>query len=382
MTELLIITHIYYYFTYIFMKKKISLTLIVVLLLFFGYIYLQNQENYDLEWAKQDLRNWNTNETVNAWDQYDTATQEPVQELSPIIIEWKNYIIERITKNQSLEINAERLSNSDFSWEKRIDIVGTVWNDVEKINVKFFNSDSEFPDDDYDLNTYTQWNGEFKYVASPEFKVLDSGENIYIFTATGKEGESVTKLTIKTNEKEENEEKKTQEPSEELESVVFPKWDFGEAIMLDNESAYYSDIKGLEIQKRGGLSDVICEAPDISETTGSGTSTDATEQTHSITSFLLDSYSSWVYWNTCRPTTKDLWISFYVLRLLGDDEFKYEKHYLDYNNELHGILELKTGTGVTKDNIWEKNREFKDENFEITNISDALFQEIILENRS
>jgi len=359
--------------------KQLGILIAVVLILAFIINYTNNKT--DLEEAKKWFNN-ESSETVNAWDSIikDTDNEEIVAEevqLPRIIAETENYIIERITDNQSLTISEEKLDISNFSWEDEIILEGMAADDVESIRVEFSNVWSDFPNDNYELTTYTQWEWFFKYVASPLYKVLDSGINEYILTSTGKEGETITKLTIKANSIPNTEEEITDNGS--INDVVFPKWEFWEAIVLNESTAYYSDLKGFEIQKTSlNTKNIICEAPQALAT---GT-WEVEAVTHSITNFLVNKYSTWVYWNTCRPTVTWKWIAFNVLRLTWDEEFKYEKHYLDYDNNLHGILELATWTGVTKENIWEKNSEYKDKTFDIADVTDSLFKEIISSNRS
>ena len=368
------------------MKLKQIIILIAVVLIL-GVILKGTNNKTNLEEAKKWF-DTESSETINAWDRLasqieeEVAIEEEVEVLLPrIIAETDTYILERITQNQSLTISQEKLDVSNFSGEDEIIIEGTAGDDVETIRVEFSNSSSDFPNDDYELKTYTQWEWFFKYVASPLYKVLDRGTNEYIVTSTGKEGESITKLTIKTNSIPNTEETVTDNGS--ISDTIFPKWEFWEAIILDESTAYYSDLKGFEIQKTTiNTSNIVCEAPgSISTGTGEEVS-DSEEATHSITDFLINKYSSWVYWNTCRPTIAWKWIAFNVVRLVGDEEFKYEKHYLDYDNNLHWVLELATGTGVTTENIWAKNSEFKDRVFDIADITDTLFQEIITSNRS
>lgn len=362
--------------------KQLGILIAVVLILALIINYANNKN--DLEEAKKGFDNANS-ETVNAWDSILNKVEEDIVEeevlLPRIIVETDNYIIERITQNQSLTINQDKLNISNFSGEDEIIIEGTAADDVESIRIEFSNPWSEFPNDNYQLKTYTQWEWFFKYVASPLYKVLDVWTNEYLLTSSWKEGESITKLTIISNVRENNEKAATNNGS--ISDVVFPKWEFWEVIVLDESTAYYSDLKGFEIQKTVlNTKDIICEAPN-STITGTWEEANVVEDTtHSITNFLVNKYSTWVYWNTCRATVTWKWIAFNVLRLVWDEEFKYEKHYLDYDNNLHWVLEIATGTGITKENIWEKNSEYKDRTFDITEVTDSLFKEIISSNRS
>ena len=364
------------------MKKIAPLILIIFALI--GYIIFSWWGNqYDLEEAKQALETWtNSSETINAWAeviQEEIDNNIIIDELSAIISEWPNYILERVTNEQYITISESVLKNATYDGKTEIAIDGIADLNVESIQVDFVNTSSDFPNDFYTLKNFTAWEAPFTYRASPAFQVLDTGENTYIFTAKTATGESKTKLIITTDitdSADTNEEETAISGS--INDIQFPKGSFGEVIISNETTAFYTDLKWLEIQTAGWLSSTICEAPFTPE---AQEWEEVEAPQHSITKFLLWKYSTWVYWNTCRATVSGKWISFYVLRLVWEENFKYEKHYLDYENGLHWIQELESGTGVTKENIWEKNTEFKSVDYEITTISDELFKEIITENR-
>jgi hypothetical protein len=309
------------------------------------------------------------------------------ESLSKIIAEWPNFIIERVSQEQLITIDYEAIAKAKFSGDAEIKIKWSTNEILESIQVEFSNKDSDFKNDLYKLKTFKPGDTAFQYVASPLYEVLDYGDNTYLITAKWADRESITKIVLKIDapaptESTENEDITNVSPEWELGDLVFPKGKFWDVRVHDGDTIFYSDIKGLEIKQKWGLDAVVCEAPQSVAASGSGETTEATETQHSLTRFLLDTYSTWLYWNTCRPTVQGKGVSFYAVRLAGDNSYVYEKHYLDYSNELHGILELESGTWVTKDNIWEKNTELKAQEFEIDSISDDLFKEIIKENRS
>ncbi len=361
------------------------------------------------------MKNNQTSQTINAWDTLEEPQENNnvvIQELSQILAEWQNYIIEKVTDTQYIRLSEESITSAWFTKDSEIEIRGEADADVQAIEVAFSNKSSDLPDDSYMLKNYEAWASSFSYKASSLFEVLDYGENVYVFTAKTRDGDSKTQLTIKiddesstnpqdTDETENSENSDTEnsdksEQSDEniatsIDDVVFPKWEFWEAI-VSGSSIYYSDLKGLDISKAQWLSSVVCAAPapivvesnESDGDTGTGETTETSTETapHSITEFLLWKYKTWLYWNTCRPIVQWKWVSFYVIRLTGDDQYKYEKHYLDYENNLHWVQELQSWDGVTKENISAKNQELKNETFDITDISDKLFQEIINKNNS
>jgi hypothetical protein len=86
--------------------------------------------------------------------------------------------------------------------------------------------------------------------------------------------------------------------------------------------------------------------------------------------------TSWYYWNTCRDIVKDKGIKFNVIRLQGDD-YVYERHYIDFVHGFYGVYELETGTGVTSENIADKNNELKLREFPSLDIVDDLIKDIV-----
>lgn len=91
--------------------------------------------------------------------------------------------------------------------------------------------------------------------------------------------------------------------------------------------------------------------------------------------------NTWFYWNTCRDTIKDKGISYYVIRLTDKENYVYEKHYVDYEHSLYTTYEVQSGTGVTKDNISDKNTELKEINDTLQNVAlvDSLVKTITVQ---
>jgi len=237
---------------------------------------------------------------------------------------------------------------------------------VEKIQVLFSNWESDFPDDDYFLKTfssastdtdYALWKSEFKYIASSKNQVLDFWKNIYIFRAYVWKEYSETQITIISQERDEVVWTETQLIGTEDDTLLINlpvSSQYGEPMMLWETSFTYTDIQWLEIKKQI-IPELTCE---------------------SLTDFLGERINSWYYWNTCRETVKDKGIYFNVIRLDGE-RYIYERHYIDFENGLYATYEMETGVGVDSENIAEKNKELKETEYEIVSIVDGLMRDII-----
>lgn len=322
------------------MKKIITLIVVAFLITSCG-------ESKELTDAKDDLLD---RAPIVEEDTTNTDTQRQEQTL----IEQKNMRIKSLTDTQYLDFDS--ISDSDMQ-SGEIVLSWTADREVEKIEVLFSNSDSDFPDDEYTLQTYKKGSTSFKYVASSKNKVLDYWENVYIFRAYVWKEFSETELTIAFQE-------------EVLETWTETKliWDenntllidlptsskYGEPMQLGQESFTYTDIKGLEIIKEI-LPEVTCET---------------------LTDFLGERMNVWYYWNTCRDIVKEKWIKFNVIRLDGE-KYIYERHYIDFVNGLYGTYELETGEGVDSDTIADKNTELKDAEFETIDLVDGLIKDIL-----
>lgn len=132
---------------------------------------------------------------------------------------------------------------------------------------------------------------------------------------------------------------------------------YGKPIMTGVDSFTYSKINGFEVKKVDNISELSCET---------------------ITEYLGEIYN-WFYWNTCRPLTSD---AFYVnvVSLSGvGDTWSYEvsRLYFDKKYNFFGSMHLDEGTGKTSDDLPALNDELKNKEYEITNMSDKLFYDIV-----
>lgn len=276
-----------------------------------------------------------------------------------------NFHIENITMNNFIELDDLSWKNLN-SWE--VEITWKTLLNVEKIEVKFSNENSEFPIDNYTLKQFNSWDKVFKYRAFSRYQTLDFWKNEYIFTAYSWGDTSKLRLIINVEKEEITEEtKETKVTSnityekklfwEDGESLYmsFPKSEvFWEMISLWETSFTYSNIDNFEVVWKD-VSNINCS---------------------NITEPLKESLNSWFYWNTCRDIIKEKWIKFNVIRLDGE-KYIYERHYIDYSHSLYWIYVIEEWTGVTSDNIKEKNSELKAKEFENVKIVDELFYEIV-----
>lgn len=338
--------------------KKVTVLIISLLLLFSC-----GQTDKQIDDAKKDMLwsdNIQTEETKNAdsivTEVEDKENQKNVEEESLITIEY-------IGSDKFIEISK---LNEDWIDEGEVDINWSAveWIIVDKIIVDFKNESSEFKDDTYQLKKFKKWWTDFKYLASSRFQVLDFWKNIYTFNAYSED--KISKVIVTINVLNEDEKKKIEEENTREEKLIWteddtvflnlPVWDnFWKPILLWEDVFTYSLINWLEIIKRNKR-DITCE---------------------NVTDLLSEEMSGWYYWNTCRDIIKDKWISFFVVRLDGDNYF-YEKHYIDFKYWFYWVLELEKWEWVTKDNIKEKNSELKEWNdYKIGELTDDLFKKIL-----
>jgi len=341
--------------------KKFFILLLSILLLTSCF-----QKSDDLEKAKKDLlwedyktETWiNDNQKSSTWEAFldlDITNQEQTSswyyEIS--YLTWKNIIeIEEIKNVENI------IDNLDINW-----IVND--KEIDKIVVKFSNKNSSFPEDIYTLKTYKKWDENFLYRAYKKYEVLDYWLNEYQIDAY-KWNELVSSLKLEVfideskssiqNNNNVTYESKNIWTEDNLVYLNLPVSDiYWEPVMLWQESFTYSKINNFEVKKDDSVINANCD---------------------NVTNYLKNRLSSWYYWNTCRPIFLNKWLYFYVLRLEGDNYY-YEKHYLDKLHNLYGVLLLETWTWITKDNIAEKNNEFKQKSFDIIKNVDILFSEII-----
>lgn len=246
--------------------------------------------------------------------------------------------------------------------------------DIAKIQVTFSNRESLYPVDEFLLKQFKKWDSVFRYVAWSRFKVLDYGLNEYVFKAfltSWESKEIILKIYLPKQTKKVNSssfsgsmeiwniryEKKMFWSEKNKQYMSFPSSSFFWEPIFASESEFsYSNIEGF-IAKKLDMIQINCEDSD------------------SITDYLVENYGN-VYWNTCRPIIKDKGFSFFVLRLEGT-EYMYEKHYIDMVHSIYAITLIEVGEGVTKENIWEKNSELKEKEFENVKITDTLMYEIV-----
>jgi len=282
----------------------------------------------------------------------DKIIQDPRE---PEKKEVKKVEIKSLTDEQFLEL--DDLSNENLL-DREVEITWKTLTNVDKIIVTFVNKDSNFPVDTYTLKQFTPWDDTFLYRAFSRYETLDYWKNVYIIEAHS--GDKVSKLEVTLNvvkEDEKNVSEKIWDLSENISLETLPTSpNYWNPIDLWNGKVWYSDLKWLEI-KKDSISNLSCET---------------------LTTVLADKISSWFFWNTCRPIEGNEWFSFFVIRLDGDN-YVYEKHYYLSYEWIYWVQELETGTWVTSENIWAKNSELKDLNwdYKIIEVSDKLFKEIL-----
>jgi len=341
------------------MKKLIILT--VPFLLFSCF-----WKNKELDQAKKDLL-WENNNIIN-----------------------KDIIIENENNNQNLdEIKENKIQNPKndsyyeiiniYWWEDfKINDIENVhlikdeivlkWNiinnNIDKINVTFKNTDSNFPNHTHTLKQYKKWDIVFTYNAFKKFDVLDYWLNQYIVEAyIWNEIIQKTQLNIflidKTNIKNnENNLKQINKNIWNIDNNVFISLPEKEStywfpVWTWTESFTYSKINNFESVKNDNIYNLDCDW---------------------ITDFVILNFGL-SYWNTCRPIWNDI-ISFNVLRL-KEEKYLYEKHYADKKYWLYWILLIEEWTWVLKENLSSKNQELKEYNFDTITIVDDLYKDIV-----
>ena len=237
-----------------------------------------------------------------------------------------------------------------------VEITGTTSKWVDKIQVLFSNRASDYPNDDYVLQTFKSWDDIFRYVASSRNKVLDFGENQYTFRAFSGKEISETRVVLRVSEDDAfGSERQLIGSEDDTVLIDLPTSSkYGEPIKLGEKTFTYDQIKWLEVGKE------VFEKPSCAE----------------LTDFLQERITTWFYWNTCRDLVKDSGIYYNVVRLDGDD-YVYERHYVDFIHGFYGTYELERGQWVTKETIAEKNTELKEAKFENVDIVDGLMRDII-----
>ena len=260
--------------------------------------------------------------------------------------------------------DAVQFLDFDSIWEEKlssgeVEITGETLRNVDKIQVLFVNKASEFPRDEYILQTFNPGDDSFRYVASSRNKVLDFGENVYTFRAFSGKEVSETRVVLRVPKSWAivgGDETSTSEGSSTKLSFESLPVDasYGEAIKLGEDSFTYSQIKWLEVRV-SPVANASCA---------------------SLTDFLKTRITTWFYWNTCRDLVSNKALYYNVIRLEGE-AYVYERHYVDFVHSLYGSYELERGEWVTSENIAEKNTELKGKVFENLEIVDGLMRDIV-----
>lgn len=310
----------------------------------------------DIDEAKKELL-WNSSVEENTVTDNGAESNSESQK-NDMVSQWQNIQIVGLSEEQFLDFDA--ISDSFLSlWEVEISWKTNVY--VEEIKVEFSNPTSNYPDDNYTLQTYSPEEGSFIYRASSRNKVLDYGENNYIFTAISGDAESQTKITLVVPQDDLNSDDASGVETDilgtedNLLQINFPTASkYGEPIKLWEASFTYSGIKWFEAKKQ------IFEAPTCED----------------VTEFLRGRINTWFYWNTCRDIVKDLGIKINVLRL-EDEQYIYERHYLDFKHGIYATYELERGSWVDSENIAEKNEELKEREYPSLEVVDDLMKDIV-----
>lgn len=326
-----------------------------IFLLIFTFLLLSScgQSQKDIDAAKKELLNPEPKvvaETATEFSGSGTKVPEIQEETSSSS---SLVTISPRTAEQFLEFDSIDESKLT-SWE--VEISWEVTKKVDKIQVLFSNKASDYPNDDYTLQTFAAGDDVFRYVASSRNKVLDFGENQYTFRAFSGKDVSETRVILRVGEGDESW-AETQLIGSEDDTVLIDlptSSKYGEPVKLGEKAFTYSQIKWLEIGKE------VFEKPSCD----------------SLTDFLKERITTWFYWNTCRDLIKDDGIYYNVIRLDGD-EYVYERHYVDFVHGFYGSYELERGEWVSSENISEKNSELKDKEFESVEIVDDLLRDII-----
>lgn len=325
-----------------------------IFLLIFVSIFLTScfwdASKQDLEKAKQDLLSTdfeNIFENDKNIFEKSTKTEENIFKIEE---NW-NFIEKRyLTENKFLEI--DNFSISDFS-DLEQEITWKTLVNVEKIIVKFSNSNSSFPDDSFELKKFKSWDEKFLYRAFKKYETFDYWKNIYVFEAYS--GGEVSRLEYVVN---------LEKPEEkQVEIWELPTSStFWHPVELWNWKVTYSDVKWLEIENVWEINLENSES--------------------SITEFIKSKYKNIFYWNTKRNISGEKWLSFFVVRVENNRYF-YEKHY--YISGLYWVLSLEEWEFNAEWTIEEKAKILselnltlreKNSSFEMEKIANLLFQSL------
>ncbi|MDD3145539.1 MAG: hypothetical protein PHV23_05520 [Candidatus Gracilibacteria bacterium] len=335
------------------MRNKINVFLLISMMFFLSSCF-SSTENIDK--AKQDLLNGSgvveedyTSEEITKYDELEKDQKENIEE---------KIVINTLTTDQFIELDS--LENKDLL-SLEVEITGKTTTNVDKIIVNFSNTGSSFKEDNYTLKTFKPGDKTFLYRAFLKYETLDYGRNVYLIEAFSGEKVSKTELIINVNKEVVNSDKSSEkEPvaSEKVDTSSLPTSQyFGNPVELGDSKITYSDIKGLQIEKLSG--------------------TGVTLDSDSVNNFLSDRIDGWFFWNSLRPIKDNEGVSFFVVRLDGDN-YIYEKHYFSPSG-YYGVLQLEKGVGADISNLSEKNTELKLKNdtYQTVTIADMLFKELL-----
>lgn len=353
------------------MKKIILLSLLFLLTSCFW------SDNNEIEEAKNEIFSaWNTSiddsTGIDLLNQTGSETEDYVEENKK-----DSYVsIEENIENNFIEIDSLWEVNTSTT---KVEIKWMVNNkEIDKIIVNFSNSNSSFPNDSYTLTEYKKWDDTFLYRAFKEYQVLDKGLNEYVIDGyIWSEKAASVKVEIFIWEEEETQDNSNEENTQNTstqnnseDSVNKNIWGendnlflslpidentYGKPVMLWTHEFTYSQVNWLEISLDEEVFNVSCDNIDD----------------------YLSSHNSWYYWNTCRPIRWDNWVFVNVLSLEWENNYVYNRVYLDKKHWLLGEITLESWEWVTKDNIWDKNNEFKDKEYDILEKTDKLFSDLL-----
>jgi hypothetical protein len=229
-----------------------------------------------------------------------------------------------------------------------VEITWKTFVNVDKILVSFSNPTSSFPNDNrYQLTQFKSGDKTFLYRAFSQYNTLDYGTNEYLIEAYSWENVSKVEIIINVPNKEDSNSNNSNNSNNTSSNTNTSN------IVSENY-----DITGLVITQL---------KPDLSVTTSD-----------ELNNFLTDNawVKTWFYWNSLRPIQNGVWVSFYTI-MLNVENYTYSKHYY-IPDWTYWVLLLDTGTWIDKENIADKNAEFKDKNSDFdTTKADEYFKGLL-----
>jgi len=287
----------------------------------------------------------------------------PVPEPTQNGVSKNSFSIETLSGN-GLGINP--ISNVDTIFTG-FDLTGTVTNpEIDLIRVKFQNDASNFPDDDYALQTFKKGNTTFLYRAHRQYDVFDDGPNVYTVEWYAN-GDMVARVKLivtigdptvsntptsqtppSTPETPKPVETTTAAPldTENETTVKLPKDEntYGHPIPK-NGVVEYSNVPGFRVTQEAIPKNMVCQ--------------DAVDWQTDLSTFLFDKYD-FQFWNTCVPLANGKGISANVLVIDREGNFFYERQYIDTENGIYWKVLLEVGDKTSRDEIAEKNAQLRD----------------------